>query len=226
MHDSVRTECVPSSVYPGLQPMFERFTESARRALFFARYEASLLGGISIETEHLLLGVARHPKGIVARLLTSPQASYEALRKEVEDRISVRAEVPTSVEIPFSAETQRALRHAAEEANRLGHSYIGTEHLLLGLLREEQSVAGTILTRHGYRADDVREAILTVLAEPASPATAPAPASSDAGVSTRINEISRSVERLIDMLPDGSDARTLGESIRESLKMLKPHVRD
>ena len=112
--------------------MFERYTERARRVLFFARYEASQLGSISIETEHLLLGLIREGKGLTSRIFARSHLSLESIRKEIEGRTVFREKVSTSVEIPFSAETKRVLQFAAEEADRLLHNYIGTEHLLLG----------------------------------------------------------------------------------------------
>src|SRR5574341_1267662 len=131
--------------------MFERYTERARRVLFFARYEASQLGSISIETEHLLLGLIREGKGLTSRIFARSHLSLENIRKEIEGRTVFREKVSTSVEIPFSAETKRVLQFAAEEADRLLHNYIGTDHLLLGILREERSVAASILMEKGMR---------------------------------------------------------------------------
>src|SRR5262245_26549232 len=145
--------------------MFERYTERARRTLFFARYEASQLGSVSIETEHLLLGLLRGAQGLSGRLFASARISYEPVRKEVESRSIFREKVSTSVEIPFTGETKRVLGFAAEEADRLRHNYIGTEHLLLGLLREEQGVGGSILKDKGMRLNTVREDIVRLLNE-------------------------------------------------------------
>ena len=145
--------------------MFERYTERARRVLFFARYEASQLGSISIETEHLLLGLIREGKGLTSRIFARSRLSLENIRKEIEGRTVFREKVSTSVEIPFSAETKRVLQFAAEEADRLLHNYIGTEHLLLGILREERSVASTILSEKGMRLNAVREDIVQLLNE-------------------------------------------------------------
>ena len=145
--------------------MFERYTERARRVLFFARYEASQLGSISIETEHLLLGLIREGKGLTSRLFARSHLSLENIRKEIEGRTVFREKVSTSVEIPFSTETKRVLHHAAEEADRLLHNYIGTEHLLLGILREERSVAASILFEKGMRLTGVREDIVQLLNE-------------------------------------------------------------
>src|SRR5438132_453437 len=145
--------------------MFERYTERARRVLFFARYEASQLGSISIETEHLLLGLIREGKGLTSRIFARSHLSLENIRKEIEGRTVFREKVSTSVELPFSAETKRVLQFAAEEADRLLHNYIGTEHLLLGILREERSVAASILLEKGMRLNTVREDIVSLLNE-------------------------------------------------------------
>src|SRR5687768_13170640 len=145
--------------------MFERYTERARRVLFFARYEASQLGSISIETEHLLLGLIREGKGLTSRIFARSHLSLESIRKEIEGRTVFGEKVSTSVEIPFSAETKRVLGFAAEEADRLLHNYIGTEHLLLGILREERSVAASILMEKGMRLHTVREDIVQLLNE-------------------------------------------------------------
>ena len=145
--------------------MFERYTERARRVLFFARYEASQLGSISIETEHLLLGLIREGKGLTSRLFARSHLSLEDIRKEIEGRTVFREKVSTSVEIPFSTETKRVLQHAAQEADRLLHNQIGTEHLLLGILREDRSVAALILAEKGMRLNGVREDVVQLLSE-------------------------------------------------------------
>ena len=95
--------------------MFERYTEPARRALFFARYEASQLGSHSIEAEHLLLGLVRGVQGRTRRILARSDLSFEHVWTEMKPRMVVREKVSTSVEIPFSAETKRVLQFAAED---------------------------------------------------------------------------------------------------------------
>ena len=145
--------------------MFERYTERARRVLFFARYEASQLGSITIETEHLLLGLIREGKGLTSRIFARAHLSLESIRKEVEGRSVFHEKVSTSVEIPFSIETKRVLQFSADEATKLTHNYIGTEHLLLGILCEEQSVAASILMEKGMRLQTVREDIVQLLNE-------------------------------------------------------------
>src|SRR5918911_947832 len=118
--------------------MFERYTEKARRVIFFARYEASQFGAPAIEPEHLLLGLMREDKTLTARFLARAQ---------------------TSVELPLAPETKRVLAFAHEESDRLQHRHIGTEHLLLGLLREERSMAAEILYERGLRLPTVREEV-------------------------------------------------------------------
>jgi ATP-dependent Clp protease ATP-binding subunit ClpC len=153
--------------------MFERYTERARRVLFFARYEASQLGSVSIESEHLLLGLIREGKGLTSRIFARSEVMLDSIRKEIEGRTVLREKVSTSVDIPFSSETKRALQYAAEEADRLLHTYIGTEHLLLGILREDRSLAAAILMEKGLRLNSVRDDVVSLLNE--KTASAPRP---------------------------------------------------
>jgi hypothetical protein len=136
--------------------MFERYTERARRVIFFARYEASQLGSITIETEHLLLGLIREDKNLTNRFLRN-SSSIENIRKEIEGRTTIREKVSTSIDLPLSNECKRILAYANEEAERLNHRHIGTEHLLLGILREEKCVAAEILHERGLRLVAIRE---------------------------------------------------------------------
>src|ERR1700739_1053564 len=138
--------------------MFERYTEKARRGIFFARYEASQFGSPCIETEHLLLGLLREDKALANRFLRS-SASVESIRKQIEAHTTLREKVSTSVDLPLSHECKRVLAYGAEEAERLNHKHIGTEHLLLGLLREEKCFAADILHERGLRLSQVREEI-------------------------------------------------------------------
>jgi ATP-dependent Clp protease ATP-binding subunit ClpC len=148
--------------------MFERYTERARRVIFFARYEASQLGSNSIETEHLLLGLIREGKGLTSRIFSKSHLSMESIRKEIEGRALYREKVSTSVDIPLSPESKRVLGFSSEEAERMLHNYIGTEHILLGLLREDKSVAASILGEKGMRLSAVREDIVQLLNEKAN----------------------------------------------------------
>jgi len=145
--------------------MFERYTEKARRVIFFARYEASQFGSPFIETEHLLLGLLREDKALTNRFLRS-HASVESIRQQIEAHTTPREKVSTSVDLPLSNEGKRVLACAAEEAEKLGHKHIGTEHLLLGLLREEKCFAAELLKERGLKLKNVREELKRVAPEP------------------------------------------------------------
>src|ERR1700758_4414310 len=103
--------------------MFERYTEKARRVIFFARYEASQFGSPYIETEHMLLGILREDKALTNRFLHS-HASVESIRNQIEKATVVREKVSTSVDLPLSNECKRILSHASKEAEKLGHKHI------------------------------------------------------------------------------------------------------
>src|SRR5881628_388710 len=148
--------------------MFERYTEKARRVIFFARYEASQFGSPYIETEHLLLGLLREDKALTNRFLRS-HASVESIRKQIEGHTTIREKVSTSVDLPLSNECKRVLAYAAEEAERLSHKHIGTEHLLLGLLREEKCFAAEILHERGLHLSTIREELARTSQEKAQP---------------------------------------------------------
>ena len=143
--------------------MLEKFTEKAKRILFLARYEASQTGSKVIGTEHMLLGIIKENEDITAELFARSNINVDLMRGELEARGPSRERTSTSVEIPFSDEVKRVLSFAEEEAERLLHPSIGTEHLLLGLLREESSTAGCILTEKGMSLYMVREDLVNVL---------------------------------------------------------------
>jgi hypothetical protein len=143
--------------------MFERYTEEARRSIFFARYEASLTGSPHIETEHLLLGLLREDPFL--RGLFAPDA-IEKVRQTVEQRLRTGEQVATSADLPLSHECKRALAFGAEEAERLGDETIRGRHLALGLLRQEQSGAASLLREHGIELERFREAVKNSPAEP------------------------------------------------------------
>ena len=133
--------------------MFERYTEKARRVVFFAYYEANHYSSPLIETEHILLGVLReYPE--LAQLL--PSGASEAIRKQIDARTPPRHKIPSSVDLPLSNESKRVLAYGAEEAERLAHRHIGPEHLLLGLLREKGGFTAEILRRQGLDVTKLR----------------------------------------------------------------------
>jgi ATP-dependent Clp protease ATP-binding subunit ClpA len=138
--------------------LFERYTEKARKVIFFARYEASEFGSPFIGPEFLLLGMLREDKYVVTRWLG--EGDWLAVfREETEKYVDKGAKVPTSVDLPLADEAKRILAYAAEEAERLKHQHIGTEHLFLGILRESRSHAAKMLTSRGVDIKTVREAI-------------------------------------------------------------------
>src|SRR5712692_11524610 len=137
--------------------MFERYTEKARRTIFFARYEASQFGSPYIETEHILLGLLRDDRPLVNRLL--PSMSLGSIRKQVESHSPPLKKTSVSVDLPLSNESKRVLAYAAEEAERLAHRHIGSEHLLLGLLREQKCYAAQLLQQYGASVSTLREGV-------------------------------------------------------------------
>src|SRR5689334_16619353 len=140
--------------------MFERYTEKARRVIFFARYEASQFGAIQIEAEHILLGLIREDRNLTYRFFHRSHATVESIRREIEGRTVPRDRIPNNIDLPLAGEAKRVLAFAAEESERLGNRHIGTEHLLLGLLREENSIAAEILYERGLRLSDIRQDLM------------------------------------------------------------------
>jgi ATP-dependent Clp protease ATP-binding subunit ClpC len=141
--------------------VFERFTDRARRVLVLAQEEARLLNHNFIGTEHLLLGLIHEGDGIAARVLESLDVSLEAVRSGVEQR--VRATVtPITTAPPFTPRAKKVLELALREALQIGHNYIGPEHLLLGLVREGEGVAATVLVGLGADLSLVRQQVITM----------------------------------------------------------------
>ena len=142
--------------------MFQRFTDRARRAVHLAQEEARLLRHNYVGTEHLLLGLLYEGEGVAAKTLGSLGISLEAVRAQVEQIIGHGPTTPTG-HIPFTPRAKKVLELSLREALQLGHHYIGTEHLLLGLLREGEGVAAQVLARLGADHARVREAVLELL---------------------------------------------------------------
>ncbi len=133
--------------------MFERYTEKARRVIFFARYEASEFGSPVIDTAHLLLGLVREEKLVCFRWV--PRAQPEAIRGAAESWIQGQTKIATNIDLPLSQACKSVLHHAKDEADRLNSKPIGTEHLLLGLLQEECK-ASNLLRELGADVDKLR----------------------------------------------------------------------
>ena len=144
--------------------MFERFTDRARRVVVLAQEEARMLSHNYIGTEHLLLGLLREENGLAAHVLTGMDVSLGAAREQVLVIIGTGESAPSG-HIPFTPRAKKVLELSLREALQLGTDYIGTEHLLLGLLREGEGVAAQILVKLGKNLTTVREAVATVYAE-------------------------------------------------------------
>ena len=150
--------------------MFERFTDRARRVVVFAQEEARLLDHDYIGTEHLLLGLLSEGEGVGARSLQALDISLLSVRARVEEVIGRGRSSPTG-HIPFTPRAKKVLELSLREALQLGHNYIGTEHILLGLVREGDGVAAQVLSAAGVKLDDVRATVVAFLSgrEPAPP---------------------------------------------------------
>jgi ATP-dependent Clp protease ATP-binding subunit ClpC len=142
--------------------MFERFTDRARRVVVLAQEEARLLDHNWIGTEHILLGLLREGEGVAARALESLGISLDAVRQQVEEIIG-RGQHPQAGHIPFTPRAKKVLELSLREALQLGHTYIGTEHILLGLIREGDGVAAQVLVRMGADLDRTRLQIIEQL---------------------------------------------------------------
>ena len=163
-----------------LPAVFERYTEKARRTIFFARYEASQFGSAYIETEHLLLGLLREDRALGHKFLGA-RLTLESLHRKISQRSPDRDKISTSIDLPLSNECKRILAYAAEEADLLRHKHLGTEHLLLGMLREEKSFAAETLQECRLSLVSLRQAL--------SEASTPAPPYSFGSISTRVPRV-------------------------------------
>ena len=142
--------------------MFERFTDRARRVLVLAQEEARLLNHSFIGTEHILLGLIHEGEGVAAKALESLGVSLEAVREKVEETIGLAGTAPTGSP-PFTPRAKKVLELSLREALQLGHSYIGTEHMLLGLVREGEGVAAQVLQSLGADLPRVRQQVIQLL---------------------------------------------------------------
>ncbi len=142
--------------------MFERFTDRARRVVILAQEEARLLNHNYIGTEHILLGLIHEHEGVAAKALESLDISLESVRAQVEEIIG-RGGITPSGHIPFTPRAKKVLELSLRESLQLGHNYIGTEHILLGLLREGEGVAAQVLLELGADLDRVREQVVQLL---------------------------------------------------------------
>ncbi|MDY7094649.1 MAG: ATP-dependent Clp protease ATP-binding subunit [Acidobacteriota bacterium] len=145
--------------------MFEKYNEKARRALFFARYEASKLGSRVIESEHILLGILREGEETVNEIFKRFQVKPEEVRREIEGERVFVERISSTAELPLSEESKKVLAYASHEAESMLHATVGSEHLLIGLLRVEGAVAMRILAQFGLDVYTVREEVLSIVKE-------------------------------------------------------------
>ena len=142
--------------------MFEKFTDRARRVLVLAQEEARMLNHNYIGTEHILLGLIHEGEGVAAKGLTELGISLDAVRQQVEEIIGEGQQAPSG-HIPFTPRSKKVLELSLREALQLNHNYIGTEHILLGLIREGEGVAAQVLVRLGADLNRVRQQVIQLL---------------------------------------------------------------
>ena len=211
--------------------MFERFTDRARRVMVLAQEEARLLNHSYIGTEHLLLGLAHEGQGGAAKALELLGIRLEALRSQVQEVVG-RGQPAPSGHIPFTPGAKKVLELSLREALQLGHSYIGTEHLLLGLVREGEGVAAQVLVRLGADLSRVRQQVIQVLSGSGAAVSGP-----EAGAGTRpvpdalreVEEQLAQVRRQKEAAVDAGDferAKALREAEKELLTRLAEWERE
>jgi ATP-dependent Clp protease ATP-binding subunit ClpC len=165
--------------------MSNRFTERAQRVILIAQEEAKRLNHDYVGTEHILLGLIALGEGVAAQVLANLGVDLRRVRSEIEKIVGTGDNVMLLGEIPFTPRAKKVLEYAVEEAQHMGHSYVGTEHLLLGLIREEEGVAARVLENLGLRLDVVREEVLNLLGEGQAQAQGGKEAASGSGSPTR-----------------------------------------
>jgi ATP-dependent Clp protease ATP-binding subunit ClpC len=160
--------------------VFERFTDRARRVVVLAQEEARMLNHNYIGTEHILLGLIHEGEGVAAKALESLGISLEAVRQQVEEIIG-QGQTPPTGHIPFTPRAKKVLELSLREALQLGHNYIGTEHILLGLIREGEGVAAQVLVKLGADLNKVRQQVIQLLSGYAGGKGEPGQAGTEAG---------------------------------------------
>src|SRR5262245_42669224 len=143
--------------------MFDRFTDRARKVMGLARQEAQRFNHDYIGTEHILLGLVQEGSGVAASVLKNLDIDLKKIRHEVEKLVSTGTTMGAMGQLPFTPRAKKVLELSLEEASNLGHTYIGTEHLLLGLIRENEGIAAQVLRNLKVKLEDVREEVLELL---------------------------------------------------------------
>lgn len=143
--------------------MLERFTDRARKLMAFANQEAQRFNSEYIGTEHLLLGLVKEGSGVGANVLKNLDIDLRKIRLEVEKLIKTGPELITMGKLPHTVRAKKVIEYAIEEAKNLQHNYIGTEHILLGLIRDTDGIGGLVLLGQGVKLDTTRDAIINLL---------------------------------------------------------------
>ena len=143
--------------------MFERFTDRARKVMALANQEAHRFNHEYIGTEHILLGLVKEGSGVGANVLKNLDVDLRKVRLEVEKLVKSGPDMVTMGKLPQTPRAKKVIEYAIEEARNLNHNYVGTEHLLLGLLREHDGVAAQVLMNLGLKLEEVREEVLNLL---------------------------------------------------------------
>src|SRR6201984_1738944 len=143
--------------------MYERFTDRARKVMQLANQEAQRFNHEYIGTEHILLGLVKEGSGVAANVLKNLDIDLRKIRLEVEKIVQSGPDMVTMGKLPQTPRAKKGIEYSIEEARNLGHNYVGTEHLLLGLLREQEGVAAQVLINLGLKLEDVREEVLNLL---------------------------------------------------------------
>jgi len=143
--------------------MFERFTDRARKVMALANQEAQRFNHEYIGTEHILLGLVKEGSGVGANVLKNLDVDIKKLRLEIEKLVKSGPDMVTMGKLPQTPRAKKVIEYSMEEARHLNHNYVGTEHILLGLLREQEGVAAQVLMNLGLKLEDVREEVLNLL---------------------------------------------------------------
>src|SRR6187200_3377548 len=158
--------------------MYERFTDRARKVMQLANQEAQRFNHEYIGTEHILLGLVKEGTGVAANVLKNLDIDLRKIRLEVEKIVQAGPDMVTMGRLPQTPRAKKVIEYSIEEARNLNHKYVGTEHLLLGLLREQEGVAAQVLMNLGLRLEDVREEVLNLLGHNMEPDESGSPESS------------------------------------------------
>jgi len=163
-HHMEPADCKPEPTAPEApRPVYELFTDRARKVMQLANQEAQRLNHEYIGTEHILLGLIKEGSGVAANVLKNLDVDLKKIRLEVEKILHLGPHMPTIAKLPMTLMAKNVLEYSIEEARNLNHNYVGTEHLLLGLLREPESVAADVLMHFGLTLDKVRDEVLALL---------------------------------------------------------------